>query len=181
MYKIYSISAEGYKNANVEFLTIETTSEIWVTMKDVGSGMGIKNISDLLFKEIYSICETKNPSKEQVNEYKMSKREIYKKFTNLSKQELNKKNDKNPYARNDVMTTFIKRCRGKKTRGIRAIGGSRKKLMIPDFEIPKCLEFEVKSKIGKIFKKHNPIEEYSVQNYITDPYFYKHYEKNTSL
>ena len=27
----------------------------------------------------------KNPSKEQVDEYKMTEREIYKKFTNLSK------------------------------------------------------------------------------------------------
>ena len=44
MYKMYSISAEGYKNANVEFLTIKTISEIWVNMKDVGSGMGVKNI-----------------------------------------------------------------------------------------------------------------------------------------
>ena len=49
------------------------------------------------------------------------------------------------------MTTIIKRCRGEKTRGIRAIDGFRKKLMIPDFEIPKCPEFEVKSKIRKIF------------------------------
>ena len=49
--------------------------------------------------------------------------------------------------------------------------------MIPDSEIPKCPEFEVKSKIGKIFKKHNPIEEYSVRIYKIDRYFYKHYEK----
>ena len=81
----------------------------------------------------------------------MTKREIYKKFTNLSKKELNTKNNKNPYVRNDVMTTIIKRCRGEKTRGIRAIDGFRNKLMIPDSEIPKCPEFEVKSKIGKIF------------------------------
>ena len=52
--------------------------------------------------------------------------------------------------------------------------------MIPDFEIPKCPQFEVKWKIGKIFKKHNPLEEYSVKIYEIDPYFYKHYEKNTS-
>ena len=52
-----------------------------------------------------------------------------------------------------------------------------KKLMIPDFEIPKCPEFEDKSKIGKIFEKHNPIEEYSVRIYKIDPYFYKYYEK----
>ena len=73
MYKMYLISAEGYKNANVEFLTIKTTSEeIWVNMKDVGSGMGVKNIYDLVSKEICGISETKNPSKEQVNEYKMT-------------------------------------------------------------------------------------------------------------
>ena len=52
------MSAEGYKNANVVFLTIKTTSEIWVSMKDVGSGIDVKNISDSVLKEIYSICKT---------------------------------------------------------------------------------------------------------------------------
>ena len=32
--------------------------------------------------------------KKQVNEYKITKREIYKKFTNLSNEELNTKNNK---------------------------------------------------------------------------------------
>ena len=59
MYKMYLISTEGYKNANVESLMIKTTSEIWVSMKDVGSGIGVKNISDLVLKEIYGICEKK--------------------------------------------------------------------------------------------------------------------------
>ena len=49
--------------------------------------------------------------------------------------------------------------------------------MIPDSEIPECPEFEVKSKIGKISKKHNPLEEYYVRIYKIDPYFYEHYEK----
>ena len=49
--------------------------------------------------------------------------------------------------------------------------------MIPDSETSVCPEFEVKSKIGKIFKKHNSIEECSVGIYEIDPYFYKHYEK----
>ena len=177
MYKMYLTSAEGYKNANIGFLTIKTASEIWVNMKDVGSGMVVKNISDLVLKEIYGICETKNPTKKQVNEYKMTKREIYKKFTNLSEKELNTKNNKKTYVRNDVMTTIIKHCRGEKARGIRAIDGFRNKLMISDSEIPKCPEFEVKSKIGKIFKKHNPVEEYFVRIYETDLYFYEHYEK----
>ena len=76
--------------------------------------LGVKNISDLVLKEIYGICETENPTKKQVNEYKMIKRQIYKKFTNLSNQELNTKNDKKTYVKNDVITTIIKRCRGKK-------------------------------------------------------------------
>ena len=79
------------------------------------------------------------------------------------------------------MTTIIKQCRGAKTRGIRAIDGLRNKLMIPDSEIPKCPEFEVKSKIGEIFKKHNSLEEYSARIYETNPYFYKYYEKKDKL
>ena len=71
---MYLISPERYKNANVAFLTRKTPNEIWVSMKDVGSGVGVKNISDLVLKEIYGICETKNPSKEQVNECKMTKK-----------------------------------------------------------------------------------------------------------
>ena len=69
MYKMHLISAEEYKSVNVEFLTIKPTNEIWVSMKDVRSGMGLKNISNLVLKKIYGICETKNPSKEQVNQY----------------------------------------------------------------------------------------------------------------
>ena len=111
----------------------------------------------------------------------MTKKEVYKKFTNLSQEKLNTKNNREVYVKNDVMTTVIKRCRGEKTRGIREIEGLRKKLMIPDSEISKCPEFEVKSKIGKIFKNHNPLEEYSVKIYKIDPYFYEHYEKKYKL
>ena len=57
----------------------------------------------------------------------------------------------------------------------------QKKLMIPDSEIPKSSECEVKSKIGKIFKNHNSIEEYSVKIYETDPYFYEHYKEKIQV
>ena len=71
---MHLISAEGYKNENVAFLTIKTVNEIQVSMKDIGSGIDVKNISDLVLKLIYGICETKNPSKEQVYEHKMTKK-----------------------------------------------------------------------------------------------------------
>ena len=81
----------------------------------------------------------------------MTEIEIYEKFDNLSKDELNTMSNKNVYVKNNVMTNIVKHCRGEKKRGIRAIDGFRKKLMISDSEISVCLEYEVKSKIGSIF------------------------------
>ena len=49
--------------------------------------------------------------------------------------------------------------------------------MIPDSEIPKCPEFEVKSKIGKLFTNEKILEEYSVKIYGIDPYFYEHHKE----
>ena len=79
--------------------------------------------------------------------------------------ELNTKSSKFVYVKNNIMTNIIKHCRGEKKRGIRAIDGFRKQLMIPDFEISKCPEHEVKSKIGTIFVNKKILEEYSVKIY----------------
>ena len=83
MYQMYLISAERYENANVKTLP-EKNSPIWVKMKDVQNGLGVPNMSDLILKELYGIYKTKNPTKEQVKEYKMNEREYYKKIDNLS-------------------------------------------------------------------------------------------------
>ena len=42
----------------------------------------------------------------------MTEKEIFEKYANLSKDEVNTKGNKNVYVKNDVMTTVIKRCRG---------------------------------------------------------------------
>ena len=83
-------------------------------MKDIQNGLGVQNISDLVLKEIYGIYKTKSLTKEQIKRYKMTKREIFEKFDNLSEDELNAKNNKEVYAKNDVVTTAIKRFRGEK-------------------------------------------------------------------
>ena len=73
---MYLISAEEYKNAGVSILIIKKTGKIWVSMKGCGSGMGVKNISDLILKEIYGICKKKVFSNKQINKYKMTEREM---------------------------------------------------------------------------------------------------------
>ena len=40
---------------------------------------------------------------------------------------------------------------------------------------------EVKSKINKIFKNHNPFEEYLVKIYNIEPYFYEQYGKHIEV
>ena len=80
---MYLISTEGYEKVNVHHLIVQKTGEIWAIMKNAGSGMGVKNISDLVSKEIHGVLKTKNPTKEQINEYKMTEREIYEIFANI--------------------------------------------------------------------------------------------------
>ena len=84
---MYLVSSQGYINAGVDVLKIRKTGEIWPNMKDIESGLRVTNISDLVMKEIRGIYEKKELTKEEIKNYKMTEREIYKKFDNLSKDE----------------------------------------------------------------------------------------------
>ena len=125
---MHLISAEGYKNAGVHILIIIKTGEIWVSMKNVHNDLGVKNMSDLVLKEIYGIYKTKNLTNKQIRKYKMTEKEIFEKYANLSEGELSKKSNKNAYVKNDVMSTGIKHCRSENKRGERKIDGFRKKI-----------------------------------------------------
>ena len=56
---MFLLSPEVYKNAKVYFLRVKTTGEIWVSMKDVHNGLGVKNMSNLVLKETYGKYERK--------------------------------------------------------------------------------------------------------------------------
>ena len=111
---MYLVLSEGYKNAGVHVLRVKKTAEICSSMKDVHKGLGVKNMSDLVLKKTYGIKKTKILTNKQIQKYKMTEREIFEKYDNLSKDELNTKTNKNVYVKNDVMSTVIKRCRGEK-------------------------------------------------------------------
>ena len=113
---MYLISAEGYKNAKVDFLKIRKTDKITVSMKNLHNGLGVKNMSDLVLKEIYRKYERKSLTKNETKKYKMTERGIFENYANLSENELNKKDNKKVYVRNDVITSVIIHCRGEKTR-----------------------------------------------------------------
>ena len=52
------ISIEGYENAKV--ISLKKNGNLWVIMKDVKEGLGVKNMSDLVLKEIYGVHRKKN-------------------------------------------------------------------------------------------------------------------------
>ena len=64
--------------------------KFWVNMKHVGDGLNVKNISDLVLKEIHGVYEKKT-TKEEIKNYKMTEREVSEKFANLSNDKLHKK------------------------------------------------------------------------------------------
>ena len=47
------ITAEAYENAEVHTIKVNNKELFWLKMADVQDGLGIKNISDLVRKEIF--------------------------------------------------------------------------------------------------------------------------------
>ena len=67
---MYLISAKGYQKARVALLILKNPSQICLSMKNTHNGLGVKNMSDLVLKEIYGIYKTKTL---QINKFKNTK------------------------------------------------------------------------------------------------------------
>ena len=92
---MYLISLEGYTNAGVHILTLKKTGKTWASMKNVHDSLGVKNMPDLISKEIYGRYWTGNLTKELIRRYKMTEKEI--KYENLSQNELIKISNKEAF------------------------------------------------------------------------------------
>ena len=73
------ISIEAYENAKVICLR-NKSGDLWVIIKDVKNGLGVKNMSDVVLKEIYGVYKKKNFTKEEIKCYKMHEREFFKTY-----------------------------------------------------------------------------------------------------
>ena len=75
------ITVEAYQNARVHTIIVKNKDFFfWVKMKDVQDRLGIKNISDLLRKEICGRFGTKDLTEKEKMKYIRSKYQITKKF-----------------------------------------------------------------------------------------------------
>ena len=107
------ISIEGYENAKLICLK-NRNGELWVGMKEIGAGLGVKSISDLVLKEIQGTYEKKKLTKEETKCYKMTEREFFKTFYDFDEDDLNTKSNKNVFVKNTIMKNIINNCKGEK-------------------------------------------------------------------
>ena len=101
--RMLDISIENYKNEKVNIVAIYNGELLWVKMNDVKIRLGVKNMSDLVRKEIHGVYITKTPTEEQIREYKRREKELDGKSSFSFR-----------YVCNDTMSRIIKSCRGEK-------------------------------------------------------------------
>ena len=96
------LKIENFVDAVVKTAQIKDAKYFWVKMKDVGDGLGLKNMSDMVIKEI------KGTDCGDCKKYKCSLQEITGNMYDSMKIK---------YIRNDIAEKIIKNCRGvKKTK-----------------------------------------------------------------
>ena len=161
------ITVEAYQNARVHTITVKNKDFFWIEMKDVQDRLGIKNISDLLRKEICGRFGTKDLIEKQKMKYISSEYQITKNF---------KDSDLYKYAKNKLMEKIIKNCRGVKkcNDGVNRLDKEdqrqnfRMVLGFKENEIYDRKEYSIVKRIKKIFKKQTIIEQYRFEKYFID-------------
>ena len=142
-----------------------------VKMIDVQKRLGLKNMSDLVKKEICGIFETKNPTKEQKKKYGRTESEITKKSADDFKYK---------YARSDLMEKIIKNCRGVKqcNDGVNRLEKEEQRenfrtiLGFKEHGIMKVTEKTTLDSIERAFEGEHIQTHYRVLGYEIDIYFY---------
>ena len=102
------ITVQAYAKARVHIIKVGNKELFWVKMIDVQKGLGLKNISHLVRKQIQGIYETKYLEEEQKRKYIRTEEELTKQDTDDSKTK---------YTRSDLMKKIIKNCRVKQCNG----------------------------------------------------------------
>ena len=152
------ISAENFAKICIYTITqLKKGKEpiLWIRIKDIGRKLGVKNISDLVDKEIKGKFETDYYIKQQIRKYKRHGSELI-------------KSEKFMYAHKCIIIPVIMHCRVStpKTVEFRSKLGFNKN----DITLPK--EQSLLIPLMNAFEGENMQTEYSVLGYKIDLYFH---------
>ena len=169
------ITVQAYVEAGVHTIKVKNKKLFWVKIIDVQKGLGLKNMPDLVRKEICGIFETKSPTEEQ---------NIYIYIRTENKKTKKPADDyKYKYACSDLMEKMIKGCRGVKqcNDGVNRLEKEiqrenfRTILGFKEHEIMNREEYTIASQIEQVFANEKIKPQHFVLNkYYIDYYFPEH-------
>ena len=173
MYKMVVITTEAYRDAKVHTIKVGNRKLFWLKMRDV---QGLKNIPDLVRKEMQSTFESKNFTEEQKREYIRTEREISKIPTD---------NAQIKYARSDLMKEIIKNCRVVKkcNDSINRLEKEKQRehfrillgfYSFKENDIYQRKEYSTVLKINKVFPNEIIRDQYKASKYYIDLFFPLH-------
>ena len=168
--RIVVITVKAYTEARGHTIAVKNKL-FWVKMIDAEKGLGIKNMPDLVKKEIWDIFETKNPIKERKKKYIRTENEITKKPADDSKYK---------YAPGDLMEKLIKSYRGLKqcNDGVNRLEKEKQRenfrtiLGFKEYDIMNVTEKTTLDSIKNTFEGENIQTHYRVFGYEIDIYFH---------
>ena len=158
------LTIENFVNAKVMTVQIKGKKHFWVKMKDVGDGLKLKNMSDMVIKEINGTrCD-------DCKKYKRSLQELTKNMHDSMKEK---------YIRIDIAEKIIKNCRGVKKTKDNANKSDKEKqrqnfrqlLGFTEHDLFLSKEQSVLNKLLKIFAKEEILLQHFVLGYKIDAYF----------
>ena len=156
MYKMHKISTEAFSK-NYVYNIVDNEKKLQLRNKDIGEKLGVENIIDLIDKEIKSKFYTKNPTNDQIREYKRHGSELI-------------GGEKFMYTREDILMIIIMSFRVSTPKAIEF----RSKLGFKERNIILTKERSVISKIAKLFSNEKVLLQHSVLDYKIDLYFAEH-------
>ena len=153
LYVKKNISAETWKKCGIKTAILNNRTknkkELWLKMRDVQDELGVKNMSDLVRKEIFGIFNTTNPTEEQIWDYEAWL-------------------DDGLYIIEELALKIIMHCR------IPAAIKLRSKLGFNQYDITLTKEQAVLKSVMDEFERENMETQYSVSGYRIDLYFHEY-------
>ena len=161
------LTIKNFVNAGVKTVRVINKNYFWVKMKDVGDGLGLKNMSDMVIKEING---------KNCNDCKKYKRSLQELTGNTSD------SIKIKYIRNDIAEKIIKNCRGvKKTTGNMSKSDKEKQrenfrllLGFAEHDLLLTKEQSIINKLFETFLREKISLQHPVLGYKIDAYFVKY-------
>ena len=154
-YKILKISAQTHAENCIHNIT-DKEKMLWLRKKDTGETLGAEDIDDLIDKEIKGRFETRNPTNEQINEYKRYGSELI-------------DAEKFMFTREDIIMPIIMHSRVSTPEAIEF----KTRLGINQDDLITTKEKSVLTKIMKVFASEEILLEHSVLSYKIDFYLSK--------